>query len=294
MARPASAERLPGFFFRRLESTEEFRAVVEVERDAWGLTADNTVPAPILRAFQDNGGLVLGAFEGPRLVGFTMGFLGREEGATFLYSHMTAVRRELQNRGLGLELKLYQREEALAEGLEEIRWTFDPLESRNAQLNIRRLGGLPDRYLPHYYGALEDSLNEGLETDRFRLVWRIASPRVRERIAAPPADPAHDLEEWKASIPLCETALRPSGARFPFRAHAPEGPLVNVEIPADLGRLKTADPGSARHWRAVTREAFRGALDRGYRVDDFASLRIDREPRSFYLLRRAEADRDAA
>lgn len=285
------AERRPGIFFRRLATPEEFRQVEDVQRDAWGPGGDPPVPAPVLRAFQDNGGLLLGAFASGRLVGFTMGFLGREGGTMFHYSHMTAVRRELQDHHLGFELKLFQREEVLAQGLREIRWTFDPLQSRNAMLNIRRLGGRPDRYLPHYYGAMGDALNEGMETDRWRLIWPIDSPRVRERISVAAFDAEVDLRRWKESFAVCETALRPSGARFPIRAHPPEGPSLNVEIPADLGRVRAADPGSARRWRTVTREAFQSSIEAGYRVDDFASLRIEEERRSFYFLRR-EGDAD--
>ncbi len=291
MAQSPGLERVPGFLFRRLETPEELHDVEEVQQDAWGMGAEHPVPAPILRAFQDNGGLMLGAFSGDRLVGFTMGFLGREGGSTFHYSHMTAVRREFQNRHLGFALKLYQRDEVLAQGLEEIRWTFDPLQSKNALLNVRRLGGEPDRYYPNYYGVMQDSLNEGMETDRWRLVWRISSSRVTERLRLSPAEPVADVARLKSSLALCETALRPSGARFPIRARAPEGDEVNVEIPADLVRLRTADPGTAKHWRAITREALLHALGMGYRVDDFASLRIDEEPRSFYFLRRMELPR---
>jgi predicted GNAT superfamily acetyltransferase len=284
--RPQGVERRPGFFFRRLETPEELREVEDVQRDAWGLGAEPPVPAPILRAFQDNGGLLLGAFLAKELVGFTMGFLGREGDSTFHYSHMTAVRRGFQNQHLGLELKLFQRDEVLAQGLDEIRWTFDPLQSRNAMLNVRRLGGEPDRYLPHYYGTMKDALNEGLETDRWHLVWRIRTPRVQERISAGPVDPAVDLARWKRSTPLCETALRPSGARFPVRVRLPEGPDVTVEIPADLAGVRAADPVAARHWRSVTREAFQSGLDAGYRVDDFAILRVEEESRGFYFLHR--------
>jgi predicted GNAT superfamily acetyltransferase len=291
--RPAGAERRPGFFFRRLETPEEFRAVEEVQHDAWGLGLEPAVPAPILRAFQDNGGLLLGAFSAQGLVGFTMGFLGREGSSTFHYSHMTAVRREYQNRHLGFELKLFQREEVLAQGLNEIRWTFDPLQSKNAMLNVRRLGGQPDRYYPHYYGSMADSLNEGMETDRLRIVWSLSSPRVKERVTVGPPDPSLEATRWKDSLPLLETALRPSGARMPVRVRAPEGREVSLEIPFDLARVRTTEPGAAKRWRAAVREAFLASLRAGYRVDDFASLRLEDESRSFYFLRLPEDERAA-
>jgi predicted GNAT superfamily acetyltransferase len=290
---PAGAERRPGFFFRRLSTTEEFRAVEEVQNDAWGLGPEPAVPSPLLRAFQDNAGLLLGAFTPHALVGFTMGFLGREGTSTFHYSHMTAVRREFQNRHLGFELKLFQREEVLNQGLDEIRWTFDPLQSKNAMLNVRRLGGLPDRYYPHYYGTLADSLNEGMETDRLRLVWSLSSPRVKERITTGPPDVALDSRRWKESFALVETVLRPSGARMPVRIRSPEGSEVNLEIPYDLARVRTAEPGAAKRWRAAVREAFLASFRVGYRVDDFAAIRPEGESRSFYLLRAPEGSHAA-
>lgn len=293
MAQSAGAERLPGVFFRRLETSEEFRAVEEVQRDAWGLGTEPAVPAAILRAFQDNGGLLLGAFSREALLGFTMGFLGREGTSTFHYSHMTAVRRAHQNHHVGFELKVFQREEVLAQGLDEVRWTFDPLQSKNALLNVRRLGGSPDRYYPHYYGAMGDSLNEGLETDRLRLVWSISSSRVRDRLTSGPHDAALDVERCRDTFPLCETALRPSGVRIPVRARPPEGPQLSLEIPFDLGRVRSADPGMAKRWRVVTREAFQAAFQSGYHVDDFAAVHLDGEFRSFYFLRDAGGERGA-
>ncbi len=275
---------------RRLESSEEFRAVEDVQRDAWGLGTEPPVPATILRAFQDNGGLLLGAFDGPRMVGFTMGFLGRERGATFHYSHMTAVRRAAQNRHLGFELKCRQREEVLASGLEEIRWTFDPLQSKNARLNVRRLGGRSSLYLPRYYGPMSDAINAGLETDRLLLRWPIASRRVGERLGRPVPDAEADAALWRRSRALLESSVRPNGVRVPGRALSPEGPSVHLEIPFDLSRMRSADPDAVRRWRTVTRAAFEDAFRSGYVVDDFLVREIDGERRSFYVLTLGEAN----
>ena len=284
MEASSGQERLPGIVFRRLSRHEEFLAVEEIQRDAWGLGAVSPVPATLQRAFQDNGGLLLGAFEHGTLAGYTMGFLGREGDATFHFSHQTAVRRSEQNRHLGTELKLYQREEVLAQGLNEIRWTFDPLQSKNAGLNVRRLGGRPTRYLPNYYGAMGDAINVGLETDRLLLVWSIASPAVKERIVNGPPTVETQLAHWRETFPLCQTALRPSGPRVAVSARAPEGPNLNIEIPFDLARVRAMDPGATGRWRAVTREAFLAAFQRGYEVEEFVSLSVEGERRSFYLL----------
>ena len=293
MASSEGVERLPGVLFRRLSSAEEFHAVQVVQKDAWGLDKDPPVPAPLMRAFQDNGGLLLGAFREGELVGFAMGFLGREGSVTFHYSHMTAVRRNDQAHHLGHELKLFQREEVLAQGLTEIRWTFDPLQSRNAMRSVHRLGGRPIRYLPRYYGAMSDAINAGLETDRLLLLWSIASRRVEERLRESPSAQEDDPSRWKRSFPVIETAIRSSGVRIPVSTRPPESSELALEVPIDLARVREVEPGGAQSWRAATRQAFEAAFAHGYRVDDFVRLSVGGETRCFYLLDTARDD-DAA
>ncbi len=277
-----------GMTLRLLSSPEEYRAVEEVQREAWGLGGDGPVPATIQRAIQDNGGILLGAFDKDRMVGFTLGFLGREEGRLYHYSHMTGVRPPYQNRSVGFALKVRQRAEALAQGLDEIRWTFDPLQSRNAFFNIHRLGGTPDRYYPRYYGTMRDALNEGLETDRLRLVWRLKDPRVEARLAGECPTSEEDEKRVRESTPLVETALGDQGLRRPAHVRPPEADRVHLEIPPDLHAVRTRDPGVTRRWRDVTREAFLQAFAHQYRVDDFVTVRLGGERRSFYLCSRAE------
>jgi chorismate synthase len=268
----------------RLETPEEFRAAEEVQRAAWGFSTDGPVPAAIQRAIADNGGLLLGAFDGPRLVGLSLGFLGREGERLYHYSQLTAVRPEVQNRHVGLALKAFQRQEVLRQGLSEIRWTFDPLQTRNARFNVRRLGGVPDRYFAHYYGPMADAINEGLETDRLRLIWSLNDPRVVERLGAHLPTPEQDEQRYHASSALVETVMGPNELRRPIAGHPPSGPSLHLEIPFDLSSVRDRDPGGVRRWREVTRAAFLAALEAGYRVDDFAILPIAGERRCFYFL----------
>jgi chorismate synthase len=272
--------------FRRVESIEEYRAVEDVQRGAWGFTTDAPVTTPILRAINDNGGLLLGAFAGATMVGFCLGFLAREEGRQFHYSHMTAVLPDWQRHHVGLALKARQREEVLAEGLEEIRWTFDPLQTRNASLNVRRLGASTDRYLPRYYGVMADAINEGLETDRLRVVWRLRDPRVEERLRGHLPRPADDEARLARSEMLLETALGPTGLRRPVAVKTPTATSLNLEIPVDLTSVRKRDTGGTRRWREATREAFTRAFAAGYAVDDFAGVVVGNERRSFYFLER--------
>ena len=269
-----------------MTTPEEFRAAEEVQREAWGFSTDSPVPAPMQRAIADNGGLVLGAFATGELVGVSLGFLGREGATLFHYSHITGVRPRLQNRQVGRTLKLAQRNEVLRQGLEEVRWTFDPLQSRNAFLNVRVLGGTPDRYLPRYYGAMGDAINEGLETDRLRLVWRLNDPRVVARVAGERPGAADDQEAVRRASALLETAIGPAGLRRPGRVFPPTAEHLHLEIPTDLATVRDRDRGSPRRWREATREAFSVAFAAGYRVDDFVVLTHAGERRSFYLLER--------
>ena len=283
-----------GLAFRRLATPEEFRAAEEVQRVAWGLTTDSPVPAPMLRALQDNGGLVLGAFSGATLIGVTAGFLGREEGRSFHYSHITGVRPDQQNRHVGLALKSVQRLEVLRDGLDEIRWTFDPIQAKNAFFNLRRLGGRPDRYYPNYYGPMGDSLNEGLETDRLRLIWSISDPHVESRLRGELPSAADDEARWRRSQALIETALGGPGLRRPASVRTPAQPEAVIEIPLDLANVRSRDFGGVRRWREAMREAFTAAFQAGYRVEDFAVVTVGGEKRAGFFLARAPREGDAA
>ncbi len=280
----ASGDRVEGFRLRRLEKPEEFRQLEEVERAVAGDPGAPTVPVPLLRALQDNGGLVLGAFADIYLAGFTVSMIGWDGTTLFHYSHLTAVRPEYQNHHLGARLKSFQREEVLKLGLSEVRWVFDPLQSRVAGLTVRRLGARPDRYYPHYFGQLADASNQGLETDRMRAVWSLANPAVESRLAGRTPSSADDRRRWDGSSAIVETEPGESGIRVPTAVAEPSGASAHLEIPFDLALVREHEPKSLRRWRHATRDAFRAALDLGYVVDDFAVVSAEHERRSFYFL----------
>ncbi|MCI4336588.1 MAG: GNAT family N-acetyltransferase [Thermoplasmata archaeon] len=274
------------FRLRPLNKPEEFRAVEEVQRLAWGLTDEPPVAAPIQRAMQDQGGLVIGAFADIHLAGFSLGFIGWDGTSLYHYSHLTAVRPEYQNHRLGFRLKTYQRDEVLQQGLATIRWTFDPLQSRNAFLYLRRLGAAIDGYLVHYYGQLASELDRGSETDRVRVTWTLADPRTEKRVAGTYPTPTEDETRLEAAAAIVETDVGEHGLRIPVAVTEPTAPTAHLEIPFDVGLLRIHEPASLRTWRHAARDAFRAALDSGYVIDDFAVVRRDRERRSFYFLTR--------
>jgi len=277
------------FRFRRLEKPEDFRAAEEVQAAIAAQTDEPTLPVSVQRAFQDNGGLVVGAFVDVHLAGFAAGFLGWDGTTLFHYSHALAVRPEYQNHHVGFRLRAFEREEVLRQGLAELRWTYDPLVSRNALLSVRRLGGQPDRYHVHYYGRTGAAPDAPEETDRLRVVWKLTSPSVEHRLTGMAPSPADDASRLRSSTAIVETEISERGFRVPSAVAEPNADRATIEIPFDLGSLRAHEPEYVRRWRHAVRDAFRAALDLGYEVDDFAVVSEGHERRSYYFLSRATA-----
>ncbi len=279
---------------RVLTEAEEMHQVVALQELAWGGRQD-VVPPSMLVALAHEGGLVLGAYTlaQPRtLVGFALSFLALhtkgEERILKHHSHMLAVHPEWRNQGLGYALKRAQWQWVRHEGLELITWTYDPLWSRNAQLNIRKLGGIVRTYYPNYYGPMTDRLNRGLPSDRFLVELWVNSPRVLERMKRTPRKPL-DLAHFFAAETriLNPTTLNDQGFPVPPShidyPNPEKEPVVLVEIPPDFFRLRDADIDLAWRWRRHTRALFQDLFEMGYIVTDFIYLK-DPMPRSFYAL----------
>ena len=157
----------------------DFEQCVEIQLAVWGYSDSDLIPKRVFIVAERIGGQVLGAYDGKALVGFAMAFPGYRDGKPYLHSHMLAVLPEYRNAGLGRRLKLAQRDDALARGFELMEWTFDPLEIKNAHLNIARLGVICRRYARDFYGASSSPLQGGLPTDRLVVEWWLRSERVR-------------------------------------------------------------------------------------------------------------------
>jgi predicted GNAT superfamily acetyltransferase len=162
----------------------EFERCVEIQIAVWGYSEGDLIPKRAFIVAESIGGQVIGAFDdaapgGSAIVGFAMSLPGYRAGRAYLHSHMLAVLPEYRNAGLGRRLKLAQRDDALARGIELMEWTFDPLEIKNAHLNIARLGAIARRYKRDFYGPSTSPLQGGLPTDRLVAEWWLGSPRVR-------------------------------------------------------------------------------------------------------------------
>jgi predicted GNAT superfamily acetyltransferase len=163
---------------RPITELGELEKCVELEREAWGLADIDVIPVRMLVTQIRVGGLVLGSFQGDQLVGFLNAMPGIRDGKPYWYSQMLAVRNSYRDRGLGSGLKLAQRDQARARGIRLIEWTFDPLEAKNAYLNIAKIGVIVRRYYVNLYGATASEMQRGLESDRVIAEWWINKPRV--------------------------------------------------------------------------------------------------------------------
>lgn len=180
---------------RSCHTVDEFRQAVQLQRDVWHFADEDLVPARLFVVGDKIGGHVLGACAADRMVGFAYGIPGYRDGRAYMHSHMLAVHADYRNRGLGRHLKLMQRELALADGLNLIEWTFDPLEIKNAFLNIQRLGVVVRRYSENHYGVSSSPLQGGLPSDRFVAEWWINSDRVQQ-ILQEGKRPVVDVKYW--------------------------------------------------------------------------------------------------
>ncbi len=281
----------------RLREAQDFYACVEVQKQVWGMPDILVVPTHLLITAQKNGGLVLGAFnEQGRMVGYLFGFLGSTEptsedqhAARRLKhcSHMMGVLPEYQAKGVGYLLKMRQRDHALSQGLDLVTWTYDPLESMNANLNLCKLGVVSNTYVRDIYGQMTDGLNVGLATDRFHVDWWIRSQRVTERIekGAKKLSLGDVLEQGAEQVNPAtigsDGLLRPAACDLTIATEQ-----VVVEIPADFQGIKVTDLSLAREWRTHTREIFCRYFDAGYTLTEFLSEVEEGLRRSYYVLTR--------
>jgi predicted GNAT superfamily acetyltransferase len=221
---------------RTCNGLDELRACVALQKEVWNFTDAELVPLRMFVVAEKVGGQVMGAFVGSAMVGFALSVPGTRSGKVYLHSHMLAVRADHRNWGLGRRLKLFQREEALSRGIELIEWTFDPLEIKNAYLNIERLGAIARRYNLNQYGITSSPLQGGLPSDRLIAEWWLRSKRVETLLDAgknPPFTAEVSVEvpaqiyEWKAAAQTRDKAREVQERnRDKFLRHFAEGLAV--------------------------------------------------------------------
>lgn len=217
---------------RHCATLADYAACVRLEHLTWG--SEIAVPSAVFVVAHHTGGQVLGAFHGSDMVGFTLALAGVRAGKPFLHSHMTAVLPVYRDRGVGRRLKLLQRDDALARGVEVIEWTFDPLELKNAHFNFVKLGAVARRYIPDCYGVTESPLHAGLPTDRLVAEWWIASERVKSILS-------------DRVLPVASSAVR-------------------ISLPANLAEVKASDLKAAARIQTGARKQFQKLFAEDYVV----------------------------
>ena len=228
---------MTGITFRKLGEPEEMRVCVDLQKKVWGFSDVELVPHRLFVVASRTGGQVIGAFDGQRAIGFVLAFAAYRGRELYLHSHMAAVLPEYQNRGIGRELKLAQRQDALSRDLTLIEWTFDPLQLRNAHFNIARLGATVREYLPNVYGRTTSPLHHGLPTDRLVAQWWIRDARVEQILSQ-------------------EVSL-PRAAR------------EQVSVPRNVLEICEHEPARAKELQSQVREQFQRFLARGLAVTGF-------------------------
>jgi len=258
------------FEIRPLRTTAECHAAVALQRDVWGNDYTDVVPASFLHVVEYVGGLAAGAFDANgAMAGFVFGVNGVRDGEIVHWSHMLGVTEAARNSGLGRLLKEYQRDTLRELGVTRIFWTFDPLMSKNAYFNIRRLGAEVVEYVPDMYGSSASKLHLGLATDRLIACLRTTprAPSAAVSIAgAPVLSPFPRLDDFSASI-----------------CHAlPDVALI--ETPTDILELLSRSPEAAKTWRLAVRDHFKWAMANDYEV---VGVEQDRaQGRFFYVVQR--------
>jgi predicted GNAT superfamily acetyltransferase len=270
---------------RDLHTLDEYRQVVDLERAIWGYTDTNdVVTLPVFIITMKRGGILVGAFdEADRMVGFVFSLVGLKAGRPIHWSHMLGVLPQHRSSGLGRQLKLAQRDRALAANVDLIEWTFDPMQALNAHLNFTRLGVVSDEYARNVYGESTSTLHRGTPTDRLIVQWNIREPHVERRLARDGTLTARAPEA--AAAPVVNRTVE-SGDWLSITSVdlSIDERRVWLEIPGGFSEMQQRAPELALDWRMRTRDAFEAYLGRGHRVVDFA---FDREAkRGRYLLSR--------
>lgn len=284
---------------RILETAEELKALEDFQAIIWPGSERDVIPSHMLQAAVQGGGLVVGAFSpNEQLVGFVFGFPGlypTPDGPRLKHcSHMLGVHPEFRNQGIGFALKRAQWQMVRRQGVDRITWTYDPLLSANALLNIARLGAVCNTYYPDYYGEMRDELNTGLPSDRLRVDWWINSRRVYQRLSRK-ARARLGFHHYQAAETLL---LNPVGNFWqglpepgPQPGELPDPtifPLILVEIPFDFHLMRNSALDLAKNWRLHIRGLFPALFEAGYLITDFVTQTAPIS-RSYYILSYGES-----
>ncbi len=264
---------------RPVTTIEECRHIEALQIKIWDTDPIDVVPDHLLLTIAQNRGGVLLALEAGQPVGFCISFQAETaEGKRKHCSHQTGVLPTAQSRGIGYRLKLAQREAVLAQGIDLITWTFDPLLSLNAALNLGKLGAISNIYSEKHYGNMRSAINAGLESDRLEVRWRLTSPHVEAKLT----------KGRRAPEPASNQILNPAtysdaGDLIPSDSIQPPGEIEHfIQIPTNIRAIISTDLALATAWQQQIRYLLQTAFAAGYNAVDFIWLR--EQNKSYYLI----------
>ncbi len=267
---------------RQLNGHDEFSQCLQLQYDTWGENFTEVASPMIQMVVQKLGGVVAGAFNASgEMIGFVFGMTGIQDGTPVHWSDMLAVRPKWRGKGIGRKLKLFQWDEIRKLGIEVINWTYDPLEARNAHLNLNLLGARIADYIENMYATDEGSpLHAGLGMDRFLVAWYLNEERV-ERAGR---GELPDIKNEYIEAPVINTKSDNGTLLDPGDIACPDVPVVRVEIPASIQQVKQRAMQDGQRWRENTRRVFLHYLAEGYQIVTF--YRDHTMKRCYYVITR--------
>jgi predicted GNAT superfamily acetyltransferase len=283
---------------RTLQKLEDMHEAVELQKTYWGTDLESVVPAHMLFSLATSGGHVIAAFDGDKMVAVVIGFLGtdiqepnRPAMANLrIVSKRMIVLPEYRGQGVGYKLKKRQREFAMRQGIRLVTWTFDPMLTANAHLNIRKLGAISTSYLEDYYGTSnEGGLSRTGSSDRLIVEWWVTNRRVEERLNG--SRGLINLNQYlEADTPIVNaSSMNGTGLIVPSdNFDVPTGSLGLVEIPVTYEGLIRDNMPLAVRWQGHIREVMQSLLANGYIITDFVRSSFENRDRAFYLFSQAD------
>lgn len=244
------------YTIRHLTTYDDYRLIGDIQRETWGDDPVEFLSPALLAVTHKIGGIIAGAFSDKgEAIGFVYGLPGKRAGVDIHWSHMLAVLPSWRGKGIGRELKQFQKEFVREQGIRYINWTYDPLESVNANLNIARLGAIPVEYARDLYGdGTFSKLARQIGTDRLIVTWFLHD-----------TDRQSYLDGYQGQPPIEETEQVIS-RDLSFRPGVENAQAVRIRIPASIQDVKAQDPDAAQAWRKATRLAFQHYFGLDYAV----------------------------
>jgi len=282
---------MPAITIQPIQTLTKMAEVEPIEKEIWGIADIEVTCTHTLHSLVENGGSLIGAYDDGKLIGFVLGIPALIQDQRLplterikMYSYMAGVLPTYQGQGIGLRLKLAQREDALQQGYRLITWTYDPLESINAHLNLGKLGAICRMYCRHFHGDL-GGINAGLPTDRFDVEWWLDKESVQQKVAGEKLPLSLSPLIAQNTIILNPTIINSAGLPIPPEASANPTGACLIEIPTNIRAIKEQDFALAETWRLHTRHLFETAFAQDFVVTDFV-WHMDENGRShsYYLL----------